>query len=133
MPWQAYLGEPAVLSVGTLFQAAFLPGIMLAVLYAAYAFGYALLRPENAPPIDDEGGQRSDNGSMQRKLFWLLGVPAIAVLAVAGSNTLNLAGWPSVTCTSEIEICGGGSSLSIMVATPKLSMMLAFVGLLSTM
>ena len=92
-----YLGEPAVLSVGTLFQAAFLPGVMLAVLYAAYAFGYALLRPENAPPIDDEGGQRSDTGSMQRKLFWLLGVPAIAVLAVAGSNTLNLAGSQSAS------------------------------------
>ena len=32
-----YLGEPAVISVGTLFQAALLPGIMLALLYALYA------------------------------------------------------------------------------------------------
>ena len=38
-----FLGVPAVVSVGTLFQAALLPGIMLAFLYAAYAFGYALL------------------------------------------------------------------------------------------
>ena len=30
-----YLGEPAVLSVGTLFQAALLPGILLALLYAS--------------------------------------------------------------------------------------------------
>ena len=30
-----YLGEPAVVSVGTLFQAALLPGILLAFLYAA--------------------------------------------------------------------------------------------------
>ncbi len=47
-----YLGEPAVLSVGTLFQAALLPGILLAVLYAAYAFGYALLNPHKAPPVE---------------------------------------------------------------------------------
>lgn len=46
-----YLGEPAVVSVGTLFQAAILPGIFLAFLYAAYAFGYALLNPDKAPPV----------------------------------------------------------------------------------
>ena len=45
-----YLGQAAVLSVGTLFKAALLPGIMLAFLYAAYAFGYALLNPTKAPP-----------------------------------------------------------------------------------
>jgi len=46
-----YLGEPAVVSVGTLFQAALLPGIMLAFLYAAYAFGYALFNPSKAPAV----------------------------------------------------------------------------------
>src|SRR6056297_1267946 len=47
-----YLGEPAVVSVGTLFQAALLPGIMLALLYALYAFGYALLNPSKAPAVE---------------------------------------------------------------------------------
>ncbi|MBT8425224.1 MAG: TRAP transporter large permease subunit, partial [Silicimonas sp.] len=47
-----YLGEPAVVSVGTLFQAALLPGIMLAVLYAGYAFCYALLNPSKAPAVE---------------------------------------------------------------------------------
>ena len=46
-----YLGEPAVVSVGTLFQAALLPGILLALLYALYAFGYALLNPDKAPAV----------------------------------------------------------------------------------
>ena len=45
------LGEPAVLSTGTLFKAAFIPGVVLAVLYGLYAFGYALLKPSSAPPI----------------------------------------------------------------------------------
>ncbi len=45
------LGEPAVLSTGTLFKAAFLPGLFLAFLYAIYAFGFALLNPKKAPPV----------------------------------------------------------------------------------
>ncbi len=45
------LGEPAVLSTGTLFKAAFIPGVVLAMLYALYAFGYALFKPSAAPPI----------------------------------------------------------------------------------
>ncbi len=48
-----------MVSVGTLFQAALLPGILLAVLYGAYAFGFALLNPSKAPAVaatpDDSG------------------------------------------------------------------------------
>ena len=45
------LGEPAVLSTGTLFKAAFIPGVFLALLYASYALGYALLNRDKAPPV----------------------------------------------------------------------------------
>ena len=45
------LGEPAVLSTGTLFKAAFIPGVVLALLYALYAFAYAMFKPASAPPI----------------------------------------------------------------------------------
>jgi len=45
------LGEPAVLSTGTLFKAAFIPGVFLASLYALYALGYALLNKDKAPPV----------------------------------------------------------------------------------
>ncbi|WP_273509560.1 TRAP transporter large permease subunit, partial [Planktotalea frisia] len=51
-----YLGQPAVLSVGTLFQAALLPGILLALLYALYAFGYALVNPSKAPAVEMGSG-----------------------------------------------------------------------------
>ena len=66
-----YLGQAAVVSVGTLFQAAILPGIMLALLYALYAFGYALVRPHQAPPVPSLGTV----GEKVRPL-WLLWVPA---------------------------------------------------------
>jgi len=45
------LGEPAVLSTGTLFKAAFIPGVVLAILYGLYAFAYAMFKPSAAPPI----------------------------------------------------------------------------------
>ncbi len=45
------LGEPAVISTGTLFKAAFIPGIFLALLYAAYALGFAFLNRDQAPPV----------------------------------------------------------------------------------
>ncbi len=69
-----YLGEPAVVSVGTLFQAALLPGILLAVLYGLYAFGYALVNPSKAPAVE----LGSANGEPIRKseaLTWFLLAP----------------------------------------------------------
>jgi TRAP-type mannitol/chloroaromatic compound transport system permease large subunit len=46
------LGEPAVLSTGTLFKAAFIPGIVLSLMYASYALIYALFNRDKAPPVD---------------------------------------------------------------------------------
>lgn len=59
-----YLGKPAVVSVGSLFQAALLPGIMLAFLYAAYAFVFALLNPKKAPAVSM--GAANETGTTAR-------------------------------------------------------------------
>ena len=83
-----YLGEPAVVSVGTLFQAALLPGIMLAVLYALYAFGYALLNPSKAPAVE-LGSTNSEVITRGESLTWFLGVP---VALIAGLMILSSAG-----------------------------------------
>ena len=83
-----YLGEPAVVSVGTLFQAALLPGIMLAVLYALYAFGYALLNPSKAPAVE-LGSTNSEVITRSESLTWFLGVP---VALIAGLMILSTAG-----------------------------------------
>ncbi len=84
-----YLGEPAVVSVGTLFQAAMLPGILLALLYATYAFGYALVRPSKAPPV--RGGDVSGGpvGTRNSTMTWFLVVPAVLIL---GSVALGMTG-----------------------------------------
>ena len=97
-----YLGEAAVLSVGTLFQAAVIPGLLLAGLYAAYAFGYALLRPENAPPIPSEPSDGQMAGP-NHKLIWFLAVPALLIAVVVGSHSVNLAGSQVISVSSLAE------------------------------
>ncbi len=106
-----FLGQAAVLSVGTLFQAALIPGIMLAVLYGAYAFLYALFRPDRAPPIYDETERAAVSAyGMQRNLFWYLGVPAMGVLLVAGAIGLGIAG-------SQVPAVGTGTESGTILRT----------------
>ena len=73
-----YLGEPAVVSVGTLFQAALLPGILLAVLYGLYAFGYALLNPSKAPAVE-MGSTNAEVITRGEAFTWFLGAPAALI------------------------------------------------------
>ncbi|MGI3212319.1 TRAP transporter large permease [Roseovarius tibetensis] len=87
-----YLGEPAVVSVGTLFQAALLPGILLALLYALYAFGYALVYPARAPAVRlgaDAGGETVTRGE---RFTWFLGVPVALIAGVMILSSLGAVG-----------------------------------------
>ena len=84
-----YLGEPAVVSVGTLFQAALLPGILLAVLYALYAFGFALLNPSKAPAVQLGGGEGKEIITRNEGLTWFLAVP---IALIGGAIMLGQVG-----------------------------------------
>ncbi len=103
------LGEPAVVSVGTLFQAALLPGILLALLYALYAFGYALLNPERAPAVE-MGGTNSEPITRSEGLTWLLGVPALLIVGTILLGNLGVVGSQSTTVSSFSDI-GEAASL----------------------
>ena len=94
-----YLGEPAVVSVGTLFQAALLPGIMLAVLYALYAFVYALLNPKQAPAVE-LGASNSEPIGRNHGLVWFLGVPTLLIVGMIGLNNIGIIGSQDVTVDS---------------------------------
>ncbi|EPX80420.1 TRAP transporter large permease [Salipiger mucosus] len=89
------LGEPAVVSVGTLFQAALLPGILLAGLYAAYAFGYAMFNPSKAPPVQ-LGGDTGEAVTRGEAVTWYLFVPALIVAGTIGLGQLGVVGSQSV-------------------------------------
>ena len=96
-----YLGEAAVLSVGTLFQAAIIPGIMLATLYGIFAFGYALLNPQKAPPVLFDGEKTGAKSGVQHKLLWFLGVPATGLVLVGMAGTLGIAGSQTIDITGS--------------------------------
>ena len=96
-----YLVEPAVISVGTLFQAALLPGIMLALLYALYAFGYALVRPSSAPAVPS--GAVADSRTNRRNvLIFVAGVPAILAGSFLMMQQVNVIGSQDVTTVIPI-------------------------------
>ena len=98
-----YLGEPAVVSVGTLFQAALLPGIMLALLYALYAFGYAIFRPESAPAVPSAG--HTDSRTNRRNiLVFAAGVPAVVAGAFLLMQQTNIIGSQNVNIDSYSDI-----------------------------
>ena len=97
-----YLGEPAVVSVGTLFQAALIPGIMLAGLYAAYAFGFALFNPSKAPAVE-MGTTNSEVITKSEALTWFLFVPIGLILGLILLSGANVVGNQTVTVGSFSE------------------------------
>ncbi len=122
-----FLGEPAVVSVGTLFQAALLPGILLAFLYAAYAFGYALLNPSKAPAVQMDGPTGGEVITRNEALFWFLGAPVVIIgLAVAGGQ-IGAVGSQSVIVDSYTD-AGQTASLRTNVGEDCAASMIALHG-----
>ena len=97
-----YLGKPAVVSVGSLFQAALLPGIMLALLYALYAFGYALFNPTKAPAVS--GGARGSNVLSSNPMTWFAAVPVGIIGLAVLMNATGISGSQSLTVDSYSDI-----------------------------
>ncbi len=95
-----YLGQAAVLSVGTLFQAALLPGIMLAMLYGLYAFGYAMLNPSKAPPVKDEGKVNDYVITRRDGYLWFLLAPVGLVAGAVLMGMVGLSGTQSANVDS---------------------------------
>ena len=71
------------LSVGQVFAAAMIPGLMLVGLYISYQIIVAWLRPSHAPalPAEEIAGQGTD----RRRLWDVLVPPILLIVAVLGS------------------------------------------------
>ncbi|MDD9716411.1 TRAP transporter large permease subunit [Dinoroseobacter sp. PD6] len=98
-----FLGEPAVLSVGTLFQAAVLPGVMLAVLYALYAFGYAAFNPSKAPPVVSDA-PAGEVITRNEALTWFLVAPFGLIAAIILSMNVGVIGSQSTAVSTMTEL-----------------------------
>jgi len=66
------LGDQMHLSVGDLFKAAVVPGLLLIILYITYILIFAFFRKEAAPAIvsNDSYGNHVPEGNLVTDLFW---------------------------------------------------------------
>ncbi|MFN4130038.1 MAG: TRAP transporter large permease subunit, partial [Paracoccaceae bacterium] len=110
-----FLGRAAVVSVGTLFQAAILPGLMLAFLYAAYAFGFAVAHPSKAPAIQLTEG----NGQIvtrREATTWFLIVPVALIGGFLMLAQVNLIGSQDMTVDG---FSAGGQRATLRTNVPE--------------
>jgi tripartite ATP-independent transporter DctM subunit len=85
------LSDIMQLSVGTLFAAAVMPGLMLAALYCSWIVVYGLLRPDAMPPVP-----QAERDGVSRGQLWLrvakVALPPLAlVFSVLGSIIAGIA------------------------------------------
>ncbi|MEM9683974.1 MAG: TRAP transporter large permease subunit, partial [Pseudomonadota bacterium] len=72
-------------SVGTLFAAAMVPGLVLAGLFCVYILIFAYLRPSAAPPIPADERSSLSGAALLRKAVLVIGPPLGLVFAVLGA------------------------------------------------
>lgn len=93
-------GLSASVSIAELFTASFLPGLLLAALYATYVLAVGYFRPEMAPiPTQQEQMPFADKLKLLKGLF----LPLLVVVFVLGSIYGGIA---SVTEASAIGVVG---------------------------
>jgi tripartite ATP-independent transporter DctM subunit len=108
------MGPVLEVPVTTLFAAALLPGVMLALLFTAYAMARCLINPRLAPALAVE--RRA--GSMRElwvQFFRGLVPPALLVTAALGSIVFGLA------TPTEGSACGAAGSLVLAAAYQRLT------------
>jgi tripartite ATP-independent transporter DctM subunit len=72
-------------SVGTLFAAAVLPGLMLAALYCAWIVLVGLVRPDSMPPVPQAERDALPRAELWLRVFKVALPPLALVLSVLGS------------------------------------------------
>ena len=104
------LGDMLGVTVGDLFKAALLPGIMLVGCYIIYILIYAARNPEAAPSIPDEEIQAFRKNNFWKKILQAFLLPFVLIVAVLGSI---LAGKATPTEAAAIGAMGA-TLLTIM-------------------
>lgn len=100
-------GPMAGISVGRLFMAAFLPGLLLSALYVAYIVVVAKINPRLGPPISTAGADIPLKTKIL-KLFGALIPPVVLIVAVLGTIFFGLA--------PPTEAAGIGAFAAILLA-----------------
>lgn len=85
------LGSVLNVSVGDLFTAAILPGVLLVVLYLIYIVIASTIKPENAPCISDQERNAFWKEGAVRKIVYAFVFPFLLILVVLGSIFAGIA------------------------------------------
>jgi len=78
------MGDLLTLSVGTLFTAAVLPGLLMSLVYMAYIGVFATISPGSAPPLAADSGPQGAE-ELARLIFKSFLPPAFLIVVVLGS------------------------------------------------
>jgi tripartite ATP-independent transporter DctM subunit len=130
------LSDILQLSVGTLFAAAVMPGLLIAALYCTYIVLLGMLRPDIMPPVP-----RAERDALPRAQLWLRFVkvvvpPLLLVVAVLGSIIAGVAApteAASMGALGAILVTAIAGRLSMKVlretvqATTKITAMVMFI------
>ena len=85
------LGSVLNVSVGDLFAAALLPGILLVAAYVLYIVVLSWLRPQQAPAMPEEEVAAFRQGNFAWKVFEAFLLPMLLIVAVLGSIFAGIA------------------------------------------
>jgi tripartite ATP-independent transporter DctM subunit len=123
-------------SVGTLFAAAMVPGLLLAGIYVLYILALGIVRPKMVPAIPPEERAAISGAQLAGKLFRVVAPPVGLVMAVLGSIIAGIAA-PSEAAAmgalGSIVVAAIGRRLSIDVlrntvqATTRITAMVLFI------
>jgi tripartite ATP-independent transporter DctM subunit len=130
------LSDILQLSVGTLFAAAVMPGLMLAALYCVYIVIVGMVKPEWVPPIPQEERDAVSRRQLWIRFFKVVVPPVVLVLAVLGSIIGGVAApteAASMGALGSILVCAFGGRFSLQVlkevmrSTTKITAMMMFI------
>jgi tripartite ATP-independent transporter DctM subunit len=123
-------------SVGTLFAAAMVPGLMLSVLYIIYILVLGIIRPDMVPAIPKEERAAISGAQLAGKLLRVVAPPIGLVILVLGSIVAGIAA-PSEAAAmgalGSILVAAIGRRLSVQVlretvqATTRITAMVMFI------
>jgi tripartite ATP-independent transporter DctM subunit len=85
------LGSVLSVSVGDLFAAALLPGVLLVLVYIAYILIIAKIYPEHAPVIPKEEIDAFKQGNFVGKVIKVFVLPLLLIISVLGSIFAGIA------------------------------------------
>jgi tripartite ATP-independent transporter DctM subunit len=101
------MGDLLSVSVGSLFAAAVIPGLILSLLYLIYIGGLSFYKPELAPPLPKDVGPKT-SGEFWRLIFKSFVPPTFLIVLVLGSI---FGGWATPT-----EAAGVGAFGALLLA-----------------